>query len=393
MDIPDPPSTTYSRVADALEETGADAFVHVGDRFDDLLRYLTRFDGPDRPYAFVYAAGEAILCAPALFAEQAQHEFPGQAVLAAADQTASNPAERALDVLNERASGTRVLVPPSVATDAYRTLAGNVGEVFVEHIDVGRTRKDTAERSCHEFVQAAAQKGMARAEEVLASAAIDGDELRWRGERLTTERLRREVNAVLANYAVRDAGNTVIGAGPTCTDLHFTGLDTIRPGETVLLDISPRGPHGYYGDLTRTFVVGELDEWTAAAYEAVEAAQDAALAVLEDGAGTRAAAVHETASDVLAEHGYETGDVEAGMYHGVGHGVGISLHESPSLTSDVALESGNVVTVEPGVYDPGTGGVRIEDLVVVTEDGYENLTGYPRTVTPNTARTPSFDHF
>jgi Xaa-Pro aminopeptidase len=306
-------------------------------------------------------------------------------VLAAADQTASNAPERALEVVNERASGTRVLVPPSVPADAYRTIEQNVEEILVEQIDVGRARKDAAERSCHEFVQTAAQKGMARAEEVLASAAIDGDELRWRGDRLTAEHLRREVNAALASHGVRDAGNTVIGAGPTCADLHFTGQDTIRPGETVLLDVSPRGPHGYYGDLTRTFVVGEPDEWAASVYEAVEAAQDAALAVLEDGGGTRAAAVHEAASEVLADYGFETGDVEVGMYHGVGHGVGISLHESPSLTSDVALESGNVVTVEPGVYDPETGGVRIEDLVVVTEDGYENLTEYPRTLTSNTA--------
>ena len=385
MDVPNPPSTRYTRVEDELEANDADAFVHVGDRFDDLLRYLTRFDGPDRPYAFVYADEEAILCAPALFAEQAQREFPGEVVLAAADQTASNAPERALEVVNERASGTRVLVPPSVPADAYWTIEQNVEEILVEQIDVGRARKDAAERSCHEFVQTAAQKGMARAEEVLASAAIDGDELRWRGNRLTAEHLRREVNAALASHGVRDAGNTVIGAGPTCADLHFTGQDTIRPGETVLLDISPRGPHGYYGDLARTFVVGEPDEWAASVYEAVEAAQDAALAVLEDGGGTRAAAVHEAAFEVLADYGFETGDIEVGMYHGGGHGVGISLHESPSLTNDVALESGNVVTVEPGVYDPETGGVRIEDLVVVTEDGYENLTEYPRTLTPNTA--------
>lgn len=384
MDIPDPPSTTYSRIEDTLEETGADSFVHIGDRFDDLLRYLTRFDGPDRPYAFVYVDGEAILCAPALFTEQAQREFPGTTVLSADEQTGSNAPERVLSVLNKRANGNQILVPPQVPTGAFRTIEKNVADVLVERIDVGRARKTPAEQSCHEFVQAVTQQGMARAEEVLASATIDGDELRWRDQLLTTDRLRREVNAVLASHGVRDAGNTVIGAGPTCADLHFTGQDTIRPGETVLLDISPRGPYGYYGDLTRTFVVGEFDEWVASTYEAVEAAQDAALEILEDGAGTRASAVHDAASDALADYGFETGDVEVGMYHGVGHGVGVSLHEAPSLTSDVALKSGHVVTVEPGVYDPETGGVRIEDLVVVTEDGYENLTEYPRTVTPNT---------
>lgn len=383
MDVPSPPSTTYARVEDALAANDADAFVHVGDRFDDLLRYLTRFDGPDRPYAFAYAGGEAVLCAPRLFAEQAEREFPGSTVLAAGDQTASDAPERALEALDERANGTRILVYPSMSADAYRTVAKSAEEVLVEQIDVGRARKTPAERACHAFVQEAAQKGMARAEEVLASADVDGEDLVWRDEPLTTERLRREVNAVLASHGVRDAGNTVVGAGPTCADLHFTGHDGIRPHKTVLLDISPRGPHGYYGDLTRTFVVGEPSDWAASAYEAVEAAQNAAFAALADGVGTRAADAHDAAADELAEYGFETGDVEVGMYHGVGHGVGLSLHESPSLTSDVALESGNVVTVEPGVYDPARGGVRIEDLVVITENGYENLTEYPRNVTPD----------
>ena len=382
MDVPSPPTTTYDRLEDALEATDADAFVHVGDRFDDLLHYLTRFDGPDRPYAFGYVDGEAVLCAPALFAEQAEREFPGETVIGASEQATSNASERALEVLDEIGGRTRVLVPPSVSADAYRALSDGVEEVVVESVDVGRARKTPGERSCHAFAQAAAQEGMARAEEVLTSAEIDGDALRWQGEPLTTERLRREVNAVLARRGVRDAGNTVIGAGPTCADLHFTGRDTLRPYETVLLDISPRGPHGYYGDLTRTFVVGEPSDWEVAAYEAVEAAQDAALSALEDGAGTRAADAHDAAADELTERGYEVGDVDVGMYHGVGHGVGLSLHEAPSLTSEEVLEAGNVVTVEPGVYDPAKGGVRLEDLVVITEEGYENLTEYPRSITP-----------
>lgn len=401
MDAPDPPTTTYDRVADALDANDADAFVHIGDRFDDLLRYLTRFGGPDRPYAFIYVDGRSHLCAPSLFAEQAEREFPGT-VHAKDEHAASGAPHRALEVLEqncERADGLsnrigdlRVLVPASISAVAHQTLAaevgevgevGEAGEVLTESVDVGRARKTDAERACHAFVQRAAQRGMARAEAVLAAAEIDGEGLRWRDERLTTERLRREVNAELSNSGVTDAGNTVIGAGPTCADLHFTGCDAIRSQETVLLDISPRGPNGYYGDLTRTFVVGETGEWEATAYEAVATAQDAAFAVLEDGAGTRGGAAHDAATDALAEYGFEAGDVEVGMYHGLGHGVGLSLHEAPSLAGDDVLEAGNVVTVEPGVYDSSVGGVRIEDLVVITEDGYENLTDYPRDVGPD----------
>ncbi|MDG5760245.1 Xaa-Pro peptidase family protein [Natronococcus sp. A-GB1] len=386
----------FERLADATAAAGADAFVHVGDRFDDNLRYLTRFDGPDRDYAFVHVAGRAVLCAPRLFAEQAEREFP-ETVAPAGESSASSAAGRALEVLDDRLASpledVRVLALPSIPAGATRSLADAVGEVVLEPIDLGRARKTSAERDRHAFVQRAAQQGMARAEAVLAAATPettedDGHgELRWRGDPLTTERLRREVNATLARSGVRDAGNTVIGAGETCADLHFTGEGRISPDETVLLDLSPRGPQGYYADLTRTFVVGDVGEWERRAYEAVGEAQDAAFDALRGGAGMRAADVHEAATRTLAEYGFESGDVDVGMYHGTGHGVGVSLHEAPSLSSEDPLEAGHVVTVEPGVYDPDRGGVRLEDLIVVTADGYENLTAYPCEIEPNPTRT------
>ncbi|MFU8868127.1 M24 family metallopeptidase [Natronococcus sp.] len=388
-------SSAFERLSDATAAAGADAFVHVGDRFDDDLRYLSRFAGPDRDYAFVYADGRATLCAPRLFADQAEREFPGE-VVPTRESSASSAAERALEELENRLTSpledARVLALPSMPAGATRTIADAVDEVTLEPIDLGRARKTSAERDRHAFVQRAAQRGMARAEAVLAAATVETaendrrDALRWRGDPLTTERLRREVNATLARAGVRDAANTVIGAGATCADLHFTGEDRIDSGETVLLDLSPRGPRGYYADLTRTYVVGDVGEWERRAYEAVREAQDAAFDALRSGSGTRAADVHEAATGRLAEYGFETGDVDVGMYHGTGHGVGISLHEAPSLSSEEPLEAGHVVTVEPGVYDPDRGGVRLEDLVVVTADGYENLTAYPRTIEPDPER-------
>ncbi|MDG5820722.1 Xaa-Pro peptidase family protein [Natronococcus sp. A-GB7] len=388
-------NATLERLADATAAAGADAFVHVGDRFDDDLRYLTRFAGPDRDYAFVHVDGRATLCAPRLFAEQAEREFPGT-VVPAGGSSASSAAERALEILDERLSSpledARVLALPSMPAGATRAIASAVDEVALEPIELGRAYKTSAERDRHAFVQRAAQRGMARAEAVLAGATAETaedsryDELRWRGDPLTTERLRREVNATLARSGVRNAGNTVIGAGATCADLHFAGEDRIDPGETVLLDLSPRGPQGYYADLTRTYVVGDVGEWERRAYDAVVEAQDAAFDALRGGAGTRAADVHEAATGTLAEYGFESGDVDVGMYHGTGHGVGASLHEAPSLSSEEPLEAGHVVTVEPGVYDPDRGGVRLEDLVVVTADGYENLTAYPCEIEPNPSR-------
>ena len=368
-----------------LDAYDADAFVHIGDRFDDLLRYCTQFSGPDREYAFVYVSGRSVLCAPRLFGEQAEREFIGDIVRTNHQQVGSTAVTRAIETIDEFSTATRILLPSHVP---YRVVSAfeSEFEVCTTASDLSRARKTPNERTEIESVQTVAQYGMARAESMLAETNVSRGVLHWEGEPLTTERLRREVNAVLSKHGVLDAGNTVIGAGTTCADLHFTGNDDIHAGETVLLDISPRGKSGYYADLTRTFVVGEIDTWTRAAYDAVRDAQDAALSVLESGEGIEANAVHNAVSATLSNHGFAVGDVSVGMYHGTGHGVGLSLHEAPSLSNDEPLKAGHVVTVEPGVYDPEKGGVRIEDMVAVTRSGYENLTEYPRGLVPSSGR-------
>lgn len=382
---PDPPETDHAFLGSLLADSPADAFVHVGDRFDDRTLYLTRFHGPDRDHAFVYADGRATLCAPGLFDAQAEREFVGGEVRVPAGTDAETPEGAAVEVLDDRgAEHALVLDSARHRTVARLERAGvTVSTVPVDGFDAARRSKSADELACLRYVQRATRKGMRRAEAVLAGATPDGDELRWDGGPLTAERLRREVNAVLADEGIRDAGNTVVGAGPSCADLHFTGEDGLHPDGTVLLDVSPRGPHGYYGDFTRTFVPGEVHGWERGAYDAVDAAYEAALDALAGGAGTPGREVRAAVEGALADHGFGMGDVEVGMTHGPGHGVGVSLHERPSY--DEVLEAGDVVTVEPGVYDPERGGVRLEDVVVVHEDGVERFGDYPRSIRPRPA--------
>lgn len=374
------PETDPAFLDAALADADAAGFVAVGDRFDDDVRYLTRFSGPDRDYAFVYADGEATLCAPSLFGEQAEREFAGAV---RTDDAGAPAGVRAANVLDDCGASGTVLVPRSIPHDAAVHLerAGYELESTTAVADARLTKTD-AELDCLRRVQRAAVRGMARAEEILAESAAEGDELVWRDAPLSTERLRRQVNAELAVYGVRDAGNTVVGAGPTCADLHYAGTDVLRPGETVLLDLSPRGPHGYYGDLSRTYVVESDGGWERRAYVAVEAALKAGLDEIAPGADANA--VHREAAAELAAHGFDPNadEGEAGFTHGTGHGVGLSLHEGPSLREAVELTAGAVFTVEPGVYDPERGGVRLEELVAVTDDGYEILHEYPRSFTP-----------
>lgn len=406
---PRAPTSDLSVIAAAVADAGACAFVHVGNRFDDDLRYLTRFGGPDREYALVVVPDRAVLCAPALFEEQAHAEFVApaddlprevrtenlgdpagrRAAVVVADLTDGDPATTDADSTTDGDPTTddaqnpttdtlepTLLVPLHLPHDAavYIEQAGYSLSSTTVVADARRVKTE-AEIACLRRVQAVTCRGMARAEAVLATATVDGDALVWDGAPLTTERLRREVNTELARHGVRDAGNTVVGSGPSAADLHFTGHDAVGSGETVLLDVSPRGPHGHYGDLTRTFVVESDGGWERRAYVAVEAAHELALETVA--AGVPAATVHEEAAAELAAYGFRVDSSAVGFTHGVGHGVGVSLHEEPSLRAADPLEAGQVVTVEPGVYDPGRGGVRIEDTVVVTEDGCEKLADYP----------------
>ena len=424
-----PLRTDLNPVVSAVRAAGAEAFVAVADRADRDLRYLTRSGRPERPYGVVVtpesagAPATATLLAPARsgpagrrFVDAATVDgasvdsadavtgadganatadaFHDGIVRAVRTDRAGDPVgTRAAAVLDERRSGgDELLVPRSIPHDAAVYLE-RAGYVLSSNPVVAETRavKTPAEIDRIRRVQRAAAAGMARAETVLARSepgpeTEDGGEtadspgvraaLRWNGETLTAERLRRAVNATLAGAGVSDADNTVIGAGRAAA-ARRAGDGPIRAGETVVVDVAPRGPDGYHGGLTRTFVVDGDGGWARRAYVAVEAAREAALAEAEPGAPT--ATVHGEAAAELAAYGFDpdAASGEAGFAHGAGHGVGMSRREPPSLPGDDALRAGHVLAVRPGVYDPAAGGVRVADVVVVREDGYEVLAEYP----------------
>jgi Xaa-Pro aminopeptidase len=177
--------------------------------------------------------------------------------------------------------------------------------------------------------------------------------------------------------ALHDAGADepsfppIVAAGPNAArPHHHPRARAIGRGETVIVDLGAR-LDGYCSDCTRTFVTDGLPGDLARAYETCRQAQAAALEAVRPGASARE--VDAVARTAIADAGYE-------VLHGLGHGVGLEVHELPRLahTSDATLAVGNVVTVEPGVYLPGRGGVRIEDLVIVTDDGTEILTRFSK---------------
>jgi Xaa-Pro aminopeptidase len=184
------------------------------------------------------------------------------------------------------------------------------------------------------------------------------------------ERHLREAGASALSFE-----SIVAGGGNGAFPHHTPGTDTIPSNTLVTVDIGCV-VDGYCSDCTRTFAVGEPSAELLAIYDVTLRAQEASLAAVRPGAIGRE--VDAVARDLITAEGH--GDH---FGHGLGHGVGMEIHEAPRLarTSDDVLAPGMLVTVEPGVYVPGLGGVRIEDLVVVTEDGHDVLTGYTKQLT------------
>jgi Xaa-Pro aminopeptidase len=212
----------------------------------------------------------------------------------------------------------------------------------------------------------------------IAAAAELADEVwRWSLERGLCGRREREV-AAAAEARIRELGAepsfpAIVAAGPDGALPHAEpGGRTIGEGELVVFDMGAK-LDGYCSDGTRTFACGEPGERAREVYETVREAQAAALDAIGPGAGGEAVDAVARAVIEAAGHGERFG-------HGLGHGVGLEVHEGPRLSqrSEDTLVAGEVVTVEPGIYVAGELGVRIEDLVVVTEDGYRNLSGLPK---------------
>jgi Xaa-Pro aminopeptidase len=290
--------------------------------------------------------------------------------------------------LLERLGSRSVSVPPTfgiVYADELRGRGVEVepdGRLFASL----RRRKTEGEISAIEKTQRDVEAACAHAVGILREADVAEDgTLHWRGEPLTSEILRSEIDVLLLRRGCA-ADGTIAAGGPQAADPHERGTGPIRAGESIILDIFPVDRETrYYADMTRTFIKGEPSDELERMYAAVLESQEVALGMIR--AGVDGKDVHQKVSEVLHEAGYKTlvhdqkpGEpLREGFMHGTGHGVGLEIHEGPriSLTSD-RLEAGDVVTVEPGVYDPQIGGVRIEDLVVVTEDGCRNLTEFPK---------------
>jgi len=240
-----------------------------------------------------------------------------------------------------------------------------------------REIKDGREIAYMKKAQSACEKAMALAISVIGKSTVNGNVLMENGEILTSERVKAYIEHALIDAGCTcDGGEPIVACGKRAADPHFSGSGSLYANESIIIDIFPRlKVERYFADMTRTVVKGEPEKEIEEMYEAVLAAQNAALALVQ--AGVTCKEVHNCVCDIFEERGYDTIRTggKKGFIHSTGHGVGLNVHENPSVSdNEYVLQKGNVITIEPGLYDPEVGGVRLEDMVLVLKNGCENLT-------------------
>ena len=223
------------------------------------------------------------------------------------------------------------------------------------------------------------EKGMARAMEVLAACkARRSKKLDWFGRVLTSEILRAEIDSAILRAGGLPA-NTIVAGGDQACDPHERGSGPLSADSLIILDIFPRdATSGYYGDMTRTVVRGRAGEGQRRLWETVKEGQ--ALGLKRMKPGVDGLAIHNEIKQLFTDRGFPTevrDGRQVGFFHGTGHGLGLEIHEHPRLQKTV-LKTGQVLTVEPGLYYPGLGGVRIEDVAAVTDDGIRLLSRFEK---------------
>jgi Xaa-Pro aminopeptidase len=286
---------------------------------------------------------------------------------------------------------TDAVVPRSFPVAVADHLRANEIRIEPDHEFFAQRRrvKNESELAGIRRAQKAAEAGMSAARALLARAEPSDGGVTVDGEVLTSERLKGEIRRVFSEHGM-SSDDFIASHGAQTAVGHELGHGPIAPNEPIVIDLWPKDPEsGCYADMTRTFVVGDPPDEVVEYHRLVKEALDRSFEATK--AGVASAEPYKLVCEFFEQHGQKTplskrpGEVlENGFFHGLGHGVGLEVHEAPGLGrgSTHQLVAGDVVTLEPGLYRQGFGGCRLEDLVLVTEDGAENLTDFPYDLTP-----------
>ncbi|MEM3086714.1 MAG: Xaa-Pro peptidase family protein [Halobacteria archaeon] len=341
--------------------------IYAASEGDADMHYATRFLAPD-PFLYLWKGGRTTVVVSRLEFGRARKEAKASEVRCMDDYgwaaiARRNPKDATAAFIAEvlrRKGLRRIGVPPNFPFDlALRLRRRGFALEPLDALRQDRTLKTSAEVAAMRRVQRATEEGMALARRMLR-------------KRTTADRIRSAVDTLLLQRGC-EPGHLIVAPGPGSADPHWAGSGPVRPGDPVVCDFFPRSlATRYFADMTRTFIPGRPSPRIRELYDLVLRAQKAGLAEVRHGASC--SAPHQAAVEVFKEAG-----VEKLYIHSTGHGVGLEIHEPPRLAANgLTLRTGQVVTVEPGLYDPRVGGVRLEDMVLVKRGGCVNLTRFDK---------------
>jgi Xaa-Pro aminopeptidase len=363
----------------AIRKSGADAYVIYASSRDTDMKYLTHFTTSD-PFVFFKKPGESgVIVVSQMETGRASREATAtvltrtQAGLPEIMKTEKDP-YRATARMIAGQVGKKILVPPNFPI----ALANAISEYCTVVVDGGTIQSMRAKKSKIELilmnnVQKVTEKAMERAISLIRSSSVKKGILYIDKKPLTSEQVKFSMHSLLLEYGC-SAVDTIVSCGEDTAIPHMSGSGPLKSDEPIVIDLFPVDEKsGYYADMTRTVVKGEPSKDIREMYDALREAKKLGISRVK--AEVSGAEIHQAVVDFFNERGYETDT--RGFIHNLGHGVGLQVHELPTIgPAGKALESGNVITIEPGLYYPGIGGVRLEDIGAVTAREFNNFTTF-----------------
>ncbi|MFQ5580424.1 MAG: M24 family metallopeptidase [Nitrospiria bacterium] len=356
---------------------------------DSNIYYASGFLAPD-PYVFLSTNGQSYLLMSDLEIDRARAQSKVDHVFSYSEYeerarkngTASPGLPDVVHALMQELDVKDWTVPadfPLEYGDAFRALGYHLAIKKAPFFEA-RAVKRADEVAAILQTQAAVEAALDEVIDLFRQAEIKEGFLYVEDMQLTSELIRQRLHLSLMGKGCIGQ-HTIVSCGIDGCDPHNEGSGPLRANESIILDIFPRSVESrYFADMTRTVVKGSPSDGLKRLYDAVLEGQTLGISLVKDGASGRE--IHEKISDLFEKKGYHTGKVNGrmqGFFHGTGHGLGLDIHEPPRISrSDWPLKEGEVVTVEPGLYYPDIGAVRIEDMVLVEKAGCSNLTSYPK---------------
>jgi len=365
----------------SLQKGGAEAFVMFGSSEYADMRYITRFVTTD-PFVFAKKRYERgfIVVSPMEYVRASREATVGVMSRTETDLLRYLEKEkdrwRAYALMIHDLVGGPILVPP----DLPFALGKYLSDLTTVYVDSGtipnmRARKRKTEVSEIRKVQEATDAAMKRATMMIRRSKPRRGVLYLGKQPLTSERIRSDMHRYLLEQGYQ-AKDTIVSCGKDAALPHKTGSGPLFSEEPIVIDVFPKSmTSGYYTDMTRTVSKGTPATDVVEMFQAIRDAQDLATAMLRP--GVTGADVHQSVVEFFREQGFDS--AAEGFTHNLGHGVGLEVHELPVLgPSGGILKKGNVVTIEPGLYYPKIGGVRLENIGVIRGEGLDCMTRFPR---------------